>query len=228
MPKLTFYGATRQVTGSCYLLDTPTSRVLLECGLFQGPRTTERLNQRRFPFKPSSVDAVVLSHAHLDHSGLLPKLVRDGYRGPVYVTRPTHDLMDIMLKDAAYLQTKDTDWENRRRERAGKPLVDPLYTLQDAEQALALCRPVNYDERFPVAPGVEVCFRDAGHILGSAIVETWAQGHDKERKLVFTGDLGNRWAPLMPDPAISRPGASRPDAGRPRQDDVYGFERRWV
>ncbi len=202
MPKLTFYGATQQVTGSCYLLDTPGSRVLLDCGLFQGPPATEKQNQRRFPFKPATIDGVILSHAHLDHSGLLPKLVREGYRGPVYVTRPTLDLMQIMLKDAAFLQAKDVEWENRRQQRAGRTLSTPLYTQEDVEQALQLCRPVNYDERFFVAPGVEACLRDAGHIIGSAIVEVWASSHERQKKLVFSGDLGNRYAPLMPDPAI--------------------------
>ena len=165
MPKLTFYGATQQVTGSCYLLDTPGSRVLLDCGLFQGAPNTERQNQRRFPFKPGTVDAVILSHAHLDHSGLLPKLVREGYRGPVYVTRPTLDLMEIMLKDAAFLQAKDMEWENRHRQRAGRKLIAPLYTQEDVQQALALCQSVNYGEKFSVAPGVDACLRDAGHII---------------------------------------------------------------
>jgi metallo-beta-lactamase family protein len=202
MPKLTFHGATQQVTGSCYLLDTPDSRVLLDCGLFQGPPDTERQNQRRFPFRPSTIDGLILSHAHLDHSGLLPKLVREGYRGPVYVTLPTLDLMRIMLKDAAYLQAKDVEWDNRRRQRAGRAPATPLYTQDDVEQALELCQPVHYNERFLVAPGVEACLRDAGHILGSAIVEVWASGREGQRKLVFSGDLGNRYAPLMPDPAI--------------------------
>jgi metallo-beta-lactamase family protein len=202
MAKLTFYGAVQQVTGSCYLLDTPHSRVLLECGLFQGPPATEELNQRHFPFRPDTVDAVILSHAHLDHSGLLPKLVRAGFRGPVYATRPTLDLMDIMLRDAAFLQAKDVEWENRRRQRAGKPPVAELYTLDDVEQALGLCRPMAYRERFLAAPGVNACFRDAGHILGSAIVEVWADGRQGERKLVFSGDLGNRYSPLLPDPEI--------------------------
>ncbi len=202
MPKLTFYGATQQVTGSCYLLDTPASRVLLDCGLFQGPPATERQNQRRFPFKPATIDAVILSHAHLDHSGLLPKLVREGYRGPVYVTRPTLDLMQIMLKDAAFLQAKDVEWENRHRQRAGRETVEPLYTQDDVQQALGLCQAVDYGGQFAVAPGVQACLRDAGHIIGSAIVELWASGRAGQKKLVFSGDLGNRYAPLMPDPAI--------------------------
>jgi metallo-beta-lactamase family protein len=202
MSKLTFYGATQQVTGSCYLLESPASRVLLDCGLFQGPPATEKQNQRRFPFKPATIDGVILSHAHLDHSGLLPKLVREGYRGPVYVTRPTLDLMEIMLKDAAFLQAKDMEWENRHRQRAGRELIAPLYTQEDVQQALALCQSVNYGEKFSVAPGVEACLSDAGHIIGSAIVELWASGHAGRKKLVFSGDLGNRYAPLMPDPAI--------------------------
>jgi len=201
MATLTFHGAAQQVTGSCYLLDTGADRVLLECGLFQGPPDVDRLNERSFPFDLSSLDAVVLSHAHLDHSGLLPKLVREGYSGKVYTTAPTLDLLDIMLKDAAYLQEKDAEWESRRRLRAGRRAVPPLYTLADAERALAQCRAIPYGEKFSPMPGIEARFRDAGHIIGSAIVELWIGTGGDRRKLVFSGDLGNRYSPLLPPPA---------------------------
>jgi metallo-beta-lactamase family protein len=197
---LTFHGAARQVTGSCYLIESEKSAVLLECGLFQGPPETERLNERAFPFDAAALDAVVLSHAHLDHSGLLPKLARDGYRGPIYATPPTRDLVDILLKDAAFLQARDIEWENFRRQRAGRALLAPLYTLEDVEQALAQFRPLDYGARVDIASDVAVCFSDAGHIIGSAIVELWVGG----RKLAFSGDLGNRDSLLMHDPAVVR------------------------
>jgi metallo-beta-lactamase family protein len=201
MATLTFHGAAQQVTGSCYLLDIGASRVLLECGLFQGPPDVDRLNERAFPFDLGSLDAVVLSHAHLDHSGLLPRLVRGGYRGPIFTTPPTLDLLDIMLKDAAYLQEKDAEWESRRRLRAGRLAVPPLYTLADAERAVHQCQAVVYGEKFSPAKNMEACFRDAGHIIGSAIVELWIGTGGDRRKLVFSGDLGNRYSPLLPPPS---------------------------
>ncbi|BAU50199.1 beta-lactamase [Sulfurifustis variabilis] len=196
MATLTFFGAARQVTGSCYLLDDGKYRVLLECGLFQGPPDVERLNERPFPFDPKTIHAVVLSHAHLDHSGLLPRLVRDGFRGPIYATPPTGDLLEIMLKDAAFLQERDAEWENQRRRRQGREAAEPLYTIADVERALAQCRCLPYGERFEVAGGFSARFRDAGHILGSAIVEIGIGS----RRLVFSGDLGNSATPIMPEP----------------------------
>ena len=204
MVTLTFHGATRQVTGSCYLLETAHSRVLLECGLFQGPPEVDRLNERPFPFDPRAIHAVVLSHAHLDHSGLLPRLRREGFRGKVWATPQTLELLDIMLKDAAHLQQKDAEWENRRHERAGEKLVAPLYTLQDAEELLTLGEPLIYGQRARIAPDIEICFRDAGHILGSAIVELWVEEGSETRKLVFSGDLGNATDPLLHDPEVVR------------------------
>jgi len=201
---LTFHGATRQVTGSCYLIETGRSRVLLECGMFQGPPDVDALNSRPFPFDPQAVDAVVLSHSHLDHSGLLPRLKREGFRGQVFATPPSLDLLDILLRDAAFLQEKDAEWENRRRERGGKHLVQPLYTLEDAKAVLELCEPVPYGQPTKIRPDIELCFRDAGHILGSAIVELWVSDGGRTSKLVFSGDLGNRAMPLLRDPEIVR------------------------
>lgn len=202
MAKLTFFGATEGVTGSAYLLETGRATVLLECGLMQGGREQEKLNKKPFPFEIGQLDAVVLSHAHLDHSGRLPKLVAAGYGGPVYVTNATNDLLEIMLKDAAFLAQRDAQWENKWRRRAGKREIEPLYTLEDAEAALALCRGLAYGQRQAVAEGIEIRFRDAGHILGSAIVEFFVSDGGVERKLVFSGDLGNSCAALLRDPEI--------------------------
>ena len=202
MATLTFYGATRGVTGSAYLLETASASVLLECGLVQGRREEEKANWAPFPFPVNRLDAVVLSHAHLDHTGRLPKLVDAGYAKRVYMTQPTSELLDILLRDAAELQKRATEWENKRRRRAGKAEIEPLYTLEAVETALALCTGVEYGDRFEVAEGIEVRFRDAGHILGSAIVEIFIREKSSESKLVFSGDLGNSCAALLRDPEI--------------------------
>lgn len=200
MTRLTFHGATRIVTGSAYLLETERATLLLDCGLIQGSRKEEQANSKPFPFDIHQLDGVILSHAHLDHSGRLPKLAADGYNGPIYTTEPTRDLLTVLLKDAASLQKRDVEWENKRRKRAGKSELEPLYTDEDVEQALSLCRGYDYGVRFEAAPGVEICFREAGHILGSAIVEIHIREDGKEKKLVFTGDLGNSDAALLRDP----------------------------
>jgi metallo-beta-lactamase family protein len=200
MARLTFYGATEGVTGSAYLLETGHTTVLLECGLVQGSREEEKANEAPFPFNVRQLDAVVLSHAHLDHSGRLPKLVAEGYSGPVYMTNPTCELLEIMLKDAAFLEQRDAEWENKRRRRSGKAEIEPLYTIEDVEATLALCEGIPYGHRQQVADGIEICYRDAGHILGSAIVELFITEGGTEKKLVFSGDLGNSCAALLRDP----------------------------
>jgi len=200
MAKLTFHGATQGVTGSAYLLETEAVTVLLECGLFQGNREEEKANEEPFPFDIHKLDAVVLSHAHLDHSGRLPKLIADGYNGPVYMTYPTGELLEIMLKDAASLEKRDAEWENKRRRRSGKREIEPLFTLDDVEAALSLCDGLAYGQRREIAKGVEVRFQDAGHILGSSIVEIFITEDGVEKKLVFSGDLGNSCAALLRDP----------------------------
>jgi metallo-beta-lactamase family protein len=204
MATLTFHGAARQVTGSCYLLETTHNRVLIECGLFQGPPDVDRLNERPFPFSPRDIHAVVLSHAHLDHSGLLPRLKRDGFKGKVYATTQALELLDILLKDAAHIQEKDAEWENRRRERSGKALIAPLYTLADAEAVLDLGEPLVYGQKTRIANDIEICLSDAGHILGSAIVELWVDDAGRQKKIVFSGDLGNPAGPLLRDPEVVR------------------------
>jgi metallo-beta-lactamase family protein len=201
MAKITFYGAARQVTGSCYLIETEEYRLLLECGMRQGEDEEENdagPGEQVLPFDPGSIDAVILSHAHLDHTGMTPLLVRRGYRGPIYMTATTCELLPIMHKDSAFLLMRDVEWINKRRQRAGKPPFEPLYTLEDVERELELCEGMHYEEKRAILPGVELRYRDAGHILGSAIVELWFDG----RKLVFSGDLGNSHSPLLEDPAI--------------------------
>ena len=200
MATLTFYGAIAGVTGSLYLLETGDKRILLECGLVQGSYEEEKLNEAAFPFEPASIDAVILSHAHLDHSGRLPKLVNDGFKGPIYMTLPTCDLLEIMLKDSAFLSMRDAEWENKRRRRAGKEEVEPLYTIDDVERTLKLCEGLSYAEPQVIADGLQVRFLDAGHILGSAIVEMTITEDGKPRRLVFSGDLGNSCAALLRDP----------------------------
>ena len=200
MAELQFFGATEDVTGSAYLIRARGSTVLLECGLYQGGREAEAANAEPFPFDPESIDAVVLSHAHLDHSGRVPLLAAKGYSGPVYMTEATADLLDILYRDAASLQERDAEWENRRLRRAGKPEIEPLFTLEDAEAALALCEGVAYGARREIAEGISVRFLDAGHILGSAIVELTIEDGGDVRKLVFSGDLGNNGAALLRDP----------------------------
>jgi metallo-beta-lactamase family protein len=201
MTSLRFLGATRQVTGSCYLLQTTDSTLLLECGMFQGDPRTEDLNRRPFPFRPGSIDAVILSHAHLDHSGLLPKLVREGFRGAVYTTPATRDLLDLMLKDAAYLEQRDIDWENKQRRRAGREPAEPLYTVDDVEALLALCETVDFGRPQRISRDVEFRYLDAGHILGAAIVEVRIAERNRTVRLAFSGDLGNEDSYLMSRPA---------------------------
>jgi len=200
--ELEFFGAAGEVTGSCHVLHVNGRLVLLDCGMIQGSAADSARNREPFPFDPTAVDAVVLSHAHIDHSGRLPRLVREGYRGPIHTQNATRDLCRIMLRDAAYISEKDAEWENRKRERKGLDLVEPLYSVADAEACLELFEGMPYEERREILPGVSVRFVDAGHILGSAIVELWLSENGVERKLVFTGDLGHSGKPILRDPVV--------------------------
>ncbi len=202
MTNLTFFGATGQVTGSCYLLENNNFRLLLDCGLFQGSKDTEAQNTADFPFDPSSIDAVVLSHAHLDHCGRLPKLVKDGFKGKVFLTEASFSLLELMLRDAVHIQLRDTEWENKRRQRAGKKLLDPLYDLNDVDALLKLRYPISYSKEQEILPGITVSFHEAGHILGSSIVRLLINDQDNIKTLVFSGDLGNPNSPLLRDPSI--------------------------
>ncbi len=203
MALLNFYGAIQQVTGSCYLIESRDgARVLLECGMRQGRRSEEDGNRAPFPFDPAGLDAVIISHAHLDHSGLLPRLVAAGYRGPIFTTVATSELLELMLLDSAHIQEHDAEWENKWRARMGKAAISPLYTQAETEQMLRLRHPLDYGVCHEVAAGVSVTFHDAGHILGSSIVELAVSDHHITRHLVFSGDLGNTCSPLMHPPAV--------------------------
>ena len=198
--EITFCGAARTVTGSCFLLQAAGRRILVDCGLFQGGRAFKDRNWQAFPFNPKDIDAVLLTHAHIDHSGLLPRLVRQGFRGRILATRATADLCTVMLPDSAHIQEMDYEWHSRKSRRAGRNGEEPLYTLKDAQATLARFSPVRYGEEVDVLPGVRARFLDAGHILGSALIEVWAAENGRETKIVFTGDLGQRNAPIIRDP----------------------------
>ncbi|MFG0330995.1 MAG: MBL fold metallo-hydrolase RNA specificity domain-containing protein [Phycisphaerales bacterium] len=198
---ITFHGAAREVTGSCYLIEAMGHRVLFDCGLFQGGPEASDKNRGRFSFDPASLDAVVLSHAHLDHSGLLPKLVRDGYRGPIFATGATIELAAILLRDSAYLHEMDAERRSRWNRRKGRPPVQPLYRSEDAERVLPLFKRINYYDRDEILDGISLRFLDAGHILGSAIAEfVFDGGHSREVTLVMSGDIGPNGAPFLRDP----------------------------
>jgi metallo-beta-lactamase family protein len=197
--ELEFLGAARSVTGSCHLLRVGGRRVLLDCGQIQGSRLDEQLN--RVPLPVGRVDAVVLSHAHIDHSGRLPLLCKQGFSGPIFTHRATAELCAIMLRDAAYLHEKDADWENKKRRRKGLAPVAPLYTRDDVQAVLRQFVELDYDTKRQVVPGVDVTLRNAGHILGAAIVELELRDNGTELRLVFSGDLGYKHAPLMQPPA---------------------------
>jgi len=200
--ELQFFGATGEVTGSLYVLRTGSHTVLLECGLIQGGAENEKRNSDPFPVSVGEIDAVILSHAHIDHSGRVPLLVKQGYDGPVYVQNATKALCEIMLPDSGYLNEKDAEWENRKRRRKGQALIEPLYTLEDAENCLKLFKGAAYGDELTVVPGLTLRFFDAGHILGAAIVELTYTNQDASRTLVFSGDLGYRDAPVMNPPAV--------------------------
>ena len=201
MSTLTFQGAVGEVTGSRYLIevegDERSWRLLLECGLHQGGRHADEANAAPFGALARQLDAVVLSHGHLDHAGLLPKLVREGYSGPIHCTRGTRDLLEIMLQDAAFIMAKDVEWENKWRKRNGKPAIEPLYEMEDVERTLRLCKSHGYGQPVQLPGGVTLVFRDAGHILGSAIVELAIPSGGQTMRLVFSGDLGNPSSVLM-------------------------------
>jgi metallo-beta-lactamase family protein len=198
--QLQFFGATEHVTGSLYVVRAGDHTVLLECGLLQGGGAGEARNSDPFPVPIDEIDAVVVSHAHIDHSGRVPLLAKRGYGGPVYVQNATKALCEIMLPDSGYLNEKDAEWENKKRGKSGKPPVEPLYTRADAEACLAQFTGIKYEESIGIVPGLSLRFFDAGHILGSAIVELVYKGKGPVRTLVFSGDLGYRDAPVMNPP----------------------------
>lgn len=195
-----FHGAAGEVTGSCHLIEVGGRRLLLDCGLIQGRREDEARNREPFPFDPCQLDAVVLSHSHIDHSGRIPLLVKAGFDGPIYTHRASRDLCRIMLNDAAYLNEREAEWQNKKRERKGLALVAPLYDMREAQTAVRRFKVLDYDQEREILPGVRLRLRDAGHILGSSIVELWLEEGGVRRKLVFSGDLGSRNMPILRDP----------------------------
>ncbi len=198
--RLTFHGAARAVTGSCFRLETEHGQLLIDCGLFQGSKTEKQLNYRPFPFAPARIGAVVLSHAHIDHSGLLPKLVKAGFRGPIFATPATRDLAGVMLPDSAHIQEIEVEQLNRRSARRNIPPVEPIYVAADAAACLTQFRPVGYATWFDVLPGIRARFWNAGHLLGSASIEIEAGDGERPLRLLFSGDIGPDFKLLHPDP----------------------------
>jgi metallo-beta-lactamase family protein len=200
--KITFCGAARTVTGSSYLLDINGQKLLLECGLFQGRRNDTYQRNLNFQFRPNEVAVAILSHAHIDHSGNLPNLVKHGYRGPIYATSATADLADVMLRDSGHIQEADAIFVNKRRALQNLPPVQPLYTVADAERVAPLFRPMNYDQTFQPLSGVTARLVDAGHILGSAAIVLDVQENGRRFRFWFSGDIGREGMPLIKDPVL--------------------------
>ena len=195
--KMQFIGATHEVTGSCTLLEVGGRYYMVDCGMEQGADVFQNIP---LPVAAGNIEAVFLTHAHIDHSGMLPKLAKDGFKGAIYATEATCDLCNIMLRDSAHIQESEVQWRNRKAERAGEAAVEPTYTMADAETAIRLLRPVQYQERLRVAEGVELRMTDIGHLLGSAAIELWLTEGEETRKIVFSGDVGNTNQPLINDP----------------------------
>lgn len=200
--KISFLGAAKTVTGSCYYIETGDCKFIVDCGMFQGSSADEAHNREEFPFNPAELDFVLLTHAHIDHSGRIPKLYDDGFGGQIYTTKATMELCAIMLPDSGHIQEFENEWVNRKRGRAGLPPLEPLYTSQDALDCMKLFKSASYDEVLELNRNIKVRFKDAGHILGSSIIELWITEAGKEVKLVFSGDLGNMNMPILRDPSI--------------------------
>jgi metallo-beta-lactamase family protein len=201
--KISFLGATKIVTGSNFLIETKNSKFLIDCGMFQGSKSIDRMNYQPFSFNPNEIDFIILSHAHIDHSGRIPKLIKEGFKGSIYSTKATADLCSIMLPDSGHIQEIENEWDNRKRRRSGEKLREPLYTMKEAEESLRYFKPVLYDQKIALNEEVTLRFRDAGHILGSSIIELWIKEEKgRETKLVFSGDLGRRNRPILRDPYL--------------------------
>lgn len=199
--KLTFIGAAHEVTGSCHLLEIGGRHILVDCGMEQGPDLYEN---QEIPVAAGEIDYVLLTHAHIDHSGMLPLLAKRGFHGQIVTTTATADLCNIMLRDSAHIQEFEAEWRNRKARRSGAPLYEPVYTMEDAEAAIALLVPYDYGKKVQLCEGVTVRFNDIGHLLGSASIEIWMKESDVEKKIVFSGDVGNSSQPILKDPAFVR------------------------
>ena len=200
--KVTFLGATKTVTGSNFLVEGAGKKFLVDCGMYQGSASDEFENEAPFLFDVNEIDFVLLTHAHIDHSGRIPKLYNEGYRNTVIATKATCDLCAIMLPDSGHIQEMEVEWKNRKRERKGEKPLPPLYTAEDAAKCLEIFRPVQYNEIVEISDSIQVRFNDAGHMLGSAIIEVWITENGKREKIVFTGDLGNNDIPLLSPPTM--------------------------
>ena len=199
--KLTFIGAAHEVTGSCHLLEVNGKHILIDCGMEQGPDLYEN---QEIPVAVSEIDYVLLTHAHIDHSGLIPLLAKRGFRGQIVTTFATADLCEIMLRDSAHIQEFEAEWRNRKARRSGAELYEPLYTMEDAVNALQYFAPCDYDQKIELCEGVWVRFTDVGHLLGSASIEIWMREENVEKKIVFSGDVGNKNQPIIKDPETVR------------------------
>ena len=199
--KIRFLGAVKGVTGSSHLIQANGKNIMLDCGMYQGK--DEDLNTEEFEINPSEIDCLLLSHSHIDHSGRIPLLVKQGFKGDIYCSKPTYDLCEIMLIDSAHIQETEAQWKNNKAKRSGKKLVAPLYTQEDASESLQYFKPVLYDQIINIDENITVRFNDAGHILGSSIIEIWIKD-EKDLKIVYSGDLGMQQKPLLKDPAAIR------------------------
>jgi len=200
--KITFLGAAKTVTGSNFLVEAAGKKFIVDCGLYQGKITEELANEEDFLYDVGAIDFMLLTHAHIDHSGRIPKLYNEGFRGPVYATKATCDLCSIMLPDSGHIQENEIEWKNRKRIREGLPPLPPLYTAEDAIRTMEIFEPVLYDEIIEIDENIEVRFNDAGHMLGSSIIEVWVKEDGETKKIVFTGDLGNNDIPLLDSPTM--------------------------
>ena len=200
--KITFLGATRTVTGSNFLVEAAGKKFLVDCGMWQGREDIEIQNGEDFEYNPAEIDFMLLTHAHIDHSGRIPKLYNEGFRNKIYAHKATCDLCTLMLPDSGHIQEAEIEWKNRKRIRKGEKELPPLYTAEDALKSLEVFEPVKYDEIVEITPDIHVRFNDAGHMLGSSIIELWVKEDGKETKTVFTGDLGNNDIPLLSEPTM--------------------------